>query len=308
MIKLFHGKESFLSLREVKREIADIKNLNPKISVTILEAPNYTTEEILNHISSQDMFVEQKILFLKRISTHKQKEDILEYFARNKENLYKQNYYFFWEDSKIASNTKYFKIFENIAEKTELNKPSFYSLIKDELVKHQISSDRETISLLASRVNFKPERLIQELEKLGLLGIKALNPKIVLSETVDTLEEVIWNLTKAINSSDKKTVFSILDKLFSQQVDSNFIISMIARNIRLFTQVKYLQEKRSASSQICSILKIPPFTLPELIQAAKNSSWEKIRYIYEKLSSLDYEIKRGNIDGQTGLILILNRT
>jgi DNA polymerase III delta subunit len=40
---------------------------------------------------------------------------------------------------------------------------------------------------------------------------------------------------------------------------------------------------------------------------AKEYSYERISLIYEKLSSLDYEIKRGRIEPQLGLTLLITK-
>lgn len=308
MLKLFHGKDTFLSLREVKKEIGQIIGKDKEIALVTIESKETLGEKIINNIVTNDMFSKRKIVLVKRLSENKEKESILEYISKSIKEISDENYYFFWEDSKIASNTKYFKMFKNIVEMGDMNKPSFYKWVSEELNSYKFTSDKETIQILSARVNYKTERLINELEKFSISNVTKLTKEIVIAETTDTLEEDIWALTKAINQSDKKTIFSILEKLFNQSVDTIFIISMIARNIRLYSQVKYLLEKDTPSSLICSQLRIPPFSLPELATNAKNSSWEKVQYIYEKLASLDFEIKRGNIDAQTGLILILNRS
>jgi DNA polymerase III delta subunit len=77
--------------------------------------------------------------------------------------------------------------------------------------------------------------------------------------------------------------------------------------MRLITQVKHMESQGKTSRDICSKLRIPPFTLPSLSSNAKRTDWDKIKYIYDKVASLDFEIKIGNIDAQTGLTLLLSR-
>ena len=79
---------------------------------------------------------------------------------------------------------------------------------------------------------------------------------------------------------------------------------MIVRNVRLITMAKHMVEKGASYSEIASTLKIPPFTVGPIVNSANRYSLEKIKTVYEKLSSLDYEIKVGRIEPKLGLTLI----
>jgi DNA polymerase-3 subunit delta len=78
---------------------------------------------------------------------------------------------------------------------------------------------------------------------------------------------------------------------------------MIARNLRISIEVKYLLEKGTNSKKMASILKLPPFAIYPVIKAVQNLNKEKILLQYKKLSNLDYEIKTGRIDPVLGLSL-----
>ena len=79
---------------------------------------------------------------------------------------------------------------------------------------------------------------------------------------------------------------------------------MLARNLRLVLLTKFLLRKGNDYRAISSELSIPPFTTPSLIKTAENSSDEKLKMLYTKLSNLDYQIKTGKIDANLGISLI----
>ena len=308
MRKLFHGKEPFLSLKNAKSHISLLNNDN-SFEILIIEAPERDPKEFINYFSTQSMFNPKRIILFKRLYDAKYKEDIVEYLLKNPD-LENTNdlHLLFWEDQKVPSNTKYFKLFkESTLESSVLNKIQFYSLASELLSQFEISHDRNTVALLSSRVNYSPERLENEIKKINIQNIKTLTSEIIIENSTDTLEKDIWDLTKSINQNAKEEIFRILESLFKQQTDSTFIISMIARNLRQIVLVKKQMELNLSNKEICSKLRIPPFTLPELQSSARNSDWEKLSFLYEKLASLDFEIKIGNIDPNTGLLLILNK-
>lgn len=308
MIKLFHGKESYLSFLNAKSYALALKQSSNAEYVSI-EAASKTSENLILLLSSDSIFNTPKVYLFKRLLQNKEKESVVE-FLITQTTISQNNHYIFWEDQKVPSNTKYFKHFQKVEavdESNILNKPSFQKWLKAQLDNNKIRYDIEVIQILSSRVNYNPERALNEIEKFIIEGVEILTKELVQEKTQDTLEKEIWDLTKHINEQNQEEIFRTYNNLKSQLLDPNFIISMLARNFRLLTLVKELTERKVSSREICSILRIPPFTLPELQSGSKEITWEKLKFLYEKLSSLDYEIKRGNIEPQTGLTLLLSK-
>lgn len=306
MIKLYHGKESFLSLLEAKKYIESI-NTDNSFEYVSVEAGNIDPEKLIQYISTDNIFNTPRIYLFKRLFTNKNKEGIVEFLIKQLTTS-NTSHYIFWEEQKIPSNTKYLKFFKKDSQEISvMNKPAFYAFAKSLLEENNIQCDRNTAIELSSRVNFSAERLVNEIEKFKIEGIEKLTTQLVEQKTTDTLERAIWDLTKYINLGQQSEVFKTYTNLNTQQVDPHFIISMLARNIRLIAQVKHMNELGENSGSICSKLRIPPFTLPELLNSAKSTNWEKVKFTYEKLASLDYEIKRGNIEPNTGLVLLISR-
>lgn len=131
-----------------------------------------------------------------------------------------------------------------------------------------------------------------------------MDPESDLRYVTDTLERDIWALIDAINHKDRTQSMNILENLYKQNNDPNYILSMLARNLRIMTLAKYLNEQGKSFKEICSILRIPPFTLPSILDSSKGYEWKNIQQIYKKLANLDQQIKTGKIDGNLGLTLI----
>ena len=114
----------------------------------------------------------------------------------------------------------------------------------------------------------------------------------------------IWKLIDHLNANDKANSLKAIENLTTQNNDPNYILAMLARNLRLIAQTKYLVGQGKDSRAIASALRLPPFTVPSLIKAANNQTEEKIKKLYEKFTNLDYQIKTGKIDGKLGLTLL----
>lgn len=308
MFTLYHGKDSYRSLQEARKRIQQLKDESGQAEVVVIDADTSEPERILTVLSSTDLFAGKKVVLLKRVFKNKNKEALVEALIE----ILPQNQTpptIFWEDHKVNGITKYFKFFKKndaLVEFDQMRKPGFVKWAMDEIEERGIKVDRNSVYELASRVNFQAERLINEVEKLFISGVKAID-KALLQNTADTLEYDIWKLIDAINEDDKKAVLDISENLLAAQQDPNYILAMLARNTKLLVQIKYLKEKGYHSKDIASKLRVPPFTVPSLSSSAEKVSMDKLKSIYEKLASLDFEIKRGNIDPQLGLTLLLTK-
>ncbi len=306
--KLYHGSSHFLSLEATHEQIDSIKSKKEGLEVLTINADTLDSQSILDALTSQNLFVSERILFIKRLYRNKKKEELIPAITKILENSTSKDTVIIWEDQKIKSNTKYYKFFgkdKKVEGFDELNKRTFFTWLREELKKQGMKMEAVATKEIAERTNYDPERCANELKKLKLMvDDNEIKKEDVEKLITNTLERDIWGLIESINEGDTKKSTRILEKLLSQAVDVNFIISMIARNLRLITLTKFLVNEGKSSSEIASILKIIPFTVPSLIRASKDYSEKKITYLYTKLSNLDYQIKRGLIEPKLGITLL----
>jgi DNA polymerase-3 subunit delta len=302
MYKLYIGNEPFLSLREAHKYTNKIKDDGFEYINIDVEKADITT--VIDTISSQNLFSKQRVILLKRVYKNRKKDDLIQFLMDYLPNL-SSDRIIIWEDQKVSSITRYVKFFKKdnkLEEYNKLNRRTFLTWARDEIKEKELTLDNNLISLLSELCNFNPERFENSIKKIKLLEKENITTEDINLLSVDTLEKDIWELIDNINNSTGNQI-KILEKILSQGTDPNYIISMLARNLRLVTLTKELREKGYATREIASILKIPPFTIPALINASSKYSMEKIKTLYEKLSNLDYEIKVGRIEPALGLTL-----
>lgn len=306
--KLYHGKNTFLSKELLRSEIENLKEKDPETEILTLEADTLNPEQILDPLSSPSLFAKKRLIIIKRIYKNKKKGDILEPLLELLDKSQSDDILLIWEEEKIRSNTKYYKFFKKenaVEESKDLNKRTFFTWLKKELGENNLEIDSDAKKILAERTNYDAERCANEIQKFKLDSDTNIIKKDAIEiQTADTLQENIWTLIDAINKGEKEISISILEKLYSQSTDPNYILAMLARNLRLIALTKHLVEEGRTSREISSILKIPPFTTPNLIKASKQYTDKKIETMYTKLSNLDHKIKTGKIDGSLGLTLI----
>ena len=70
MNKLFHGKGTFLSLREAKREIKNILE-NKDIEKMVIEGDKIAPEKVLDILNANSLFAPERLIFIKRLYRNK---------------------------------------------------------------------------------------------------------------------------------------------------------------------------------------------------------------------------------------------
>ncbi len=295
--KLYHGSSPYLSLEALKQDIKQYSD----IKFQIINAESKNPQEIYDQVGSNSLFESRRGIVIKRLYKNKEKDKLIESLLVVIEKNATEDIIYFWEDEKLRVNTKYLKFFVKTSSANqydELNKRTFATWLKEELKKNGLEMEGTLQKLLAERTNYDPERCANEIKKLKL------DPQADTRYITDTLENDIWNLIDSINQKNRIQSLNILENLYKQNSDPNYILSMLARNLRIMTLVKYLNEQGKSFKEICSMLRIPPFTLPSILDSSKKYEWKNITQIYKKLANLDHQIKTGKIDGNLGLTLI----
>jgi DNA polymerase-3 subunit delta len=274
--------------------------------VHILEADNIDPSTFVDKISSSGLFSNQRILFIKRLYRNKEKDVLIKYLLEAFDKNTSEDILIFWEDQKIRSTTKYLKAFKEnktLYESNKMNKRTFATWLKTELKENELELDAQCQKILSESANYDAERASNEIDKLTLTDEK-ITKEFLLQNISNTLELDIWKLIDYLNANNKAGSLEVIENLTKQNNDPNYILAMLARNLRLITQTKYLVENGHDSRSIASALKLPPFTVPSLLSASKNQTDEKIKKLYQKFTNLDYQIKTGKIDGHLGLTLL----
>jgi DNA polymerase-3 subunit delta len=305
VLKLFHGKNQYLSLREAKRYYKQLLESDPSVESIEIDAETVDATEIIELYETQGMFSSRKMLFVKRLNSCKNYADLVEHM-KSIDVCGITAELIFWENKKIASNTKYFKLLKEVGdiyESPDLNKRSFGKWAKEETATQAVEIEKDAMAELIQRSNYDPERFSNELSKFKLLK-KTVDLQTVKALTTDTFESDIWKLIDAINLGEKAKSVEILENLMRNNVEPHYILAMMYRNLRQVAQIKAMKEKGSDNREIASKLKIPPFTIPSLAKSSSRYSQQTIKKLYEKLTNLDYQIKVGEIAPEMGLTLI----
>lgn len=192
-----------------------------------------------------------------------------------------------------------------------LKKPQLTQWIKTELTKRNAKASLSVITRLAEMVGSNLWQMDSELEKLTLY---AENREITLSDldllVHKNLQESIFKLTDSLSSQNKKQTLQILHDLVDGGESLQAIFYMIVRQFRLIIMTKSCLEN-GKSSEIASLVGVPPFAVRGLTTAAQKFTAEQLRQIYARLLTIDTQLKTSEIqisaDDNSALLLVLEK-
>ncbi len=304
MITLVSGTNTYNSYQKAKELLswfAQTENLSPKIlDADIITDPNF----LLQEIEGVSMFDNGNIILAKRLLNNKK---LTTFFSDNFESLNKYPI-IIWQDSSADLRLKLVQRIKSkggFLEFKEEREGEIKKWIADELAKRGISLSKDLIDYIFLHVGSDKFYLENEIEKIALFK---------KSGTVEITESVlnrllgyetkgdIWKFLDYFGKRNKQKTIEEFLKLTSFEDNFQYIIAMIAREIRIFLTILFAKKNNLSFSE----LKINPFVLNKSSSKVSNFKEQELKLFSKKLLELDVAIKTGKIEEDIGLILFLN--
>ena len=302
---LLYGTNDYVINLEIKKIIKK-NNINTEDIINY----NYTETNIKNIIDdayTMPLFNDNKIIIVNNCtlfeSTSKKEEtSVLEdYLNKTNENTI---LILIEQVEKLDERKKIFKILKDNKSIIECNTININNLVKEQLEDYKINSN--TINKLIDRVGTNPYNLINEIEKLKLFKIK---DKTITDDDImfasKNIEDSLFDLIDYIINKNNEKIIELYHDLLLKNSEPIAILILISNQIRLMYQSKTLFYQGYSEKDIAATLEVHPYRVKLAIEKSRNYTNELLLKYLEDLAILDFEIKSGVKDADTGLELFL---
>lgn len=304
MITLVSGTNTYNSYKKAKEllsSFAQKQNLSQKIlDADIITDPNF----LLQEIEGVSMFDNGNVILAKRLLNNKK---LTTFFSDNFESLNKYPI-IIWQDSSADLRLKLVQRIKSkggYLEFKDEREAEIKKWVGEELAKRGVSLTRELVDYIFLHVGIDKFHLENEIEKIALfkqsvqveITEKVLNRLLGYETKGD-----IWKFLDFFGKRNKQKAIEEFLKLTSFEDNFQYIIAMIAREIRIFLSILFAKKNYLNFSE----LKINPFVLNKSAAKVSNFKEQELKMFSKKLLELDVAIKTGRIDEDIGLILFLN--
>ncbi len=315
MIIFFFGEDSFRikqKLNEVRQHF--IKNIDPgSFSLEEINGEKSSVSEISQKINTGSLFTKKRMIVISDIFKNKQ-EDIFKYLIdlNKKQRNDKSNALVFVDEhitaTKLKENSKKFllilKKLPYSQEFKALDHKQVLNFAREAFSQKKQDISFSALSLLVEKTGNDLWRLNNEINKLCAL---AKERKIEI-EDINTLvsgefEEKIFILIDAFFEKRKSIAYRTLHEQLSAGLSSEYILSMLIRQIKILLEIKSAQ-RTTSNEKLAAALGLHPFVVKKSLISVNKFSLNQLKQIFTNLVELEYKSKIGQQNLKNELFLL----
>ena len=307
MLILLYGEDCFRSRQKLNEIIKQYQDKNQiGLSLIRFKENDLDIDKIRQNIESVSMFDEKKLIILEDVFKNKIFfKDFSKYIKKNKLKDNQNIIVVLYQDGKLTGSAfkGQFSMFEEFK---SLNNVETVNWLKKEISKNNIDINHGALIKLVSYIGNDLWQLNNEINKLDSYK----NGKTINEEDIDILVNVkidtnIFNTLDALAKRDKKTAFKLLHEHLEQGENEIYLLSMFVYQVRTLIKLKDLIEKGTTYYDLAKKSKLHPFVIKKSSEQLNNFSLEQLKKVYHRLLEIDLELKKGHIDGQVALDLLI---
>lgn len=332
MFYIFHGEDEFgraEQLSELKRVLAEIDPAMADLNTTVLEGSRLTLSE-LRHVCDAIPFMADRRLVIvhgllgRTIPSRRKKGAQEANAARDGELLADLGEYLpmmppttrlvFVEARTLPDSHPILKL-AMAEQKKDQAYIKVFDLPEDKQLPGWIQRrarakggqiDSEAANLMAILVGRNTRLLDQEIEKLLLYA----GDRSVLTDDVQKLvsrasETSVFDLVDSVGRRQTEHALRLLHRLLEDGAAPLYLLTMLARQVRILIQVAELQDQGLNSQEMARRLKLHPFVVKKGLAQARNFDMAQLVVAHRRILDTDWSIKTGKVEDVLALDLLV---
>jgi len=308
MIIFLYGQDTYRSRQKLNEIIENYKKAHKSgVNLKIFGGNNFDFDEIQNEIKQASIISGKKLLLLKDAFSN---AGFKEKFLKNSKSfINSKDLIVFYEEKEITKTNSLFKLLKKSAKSQEfepLDGQSLKNWIKKEFDDKKAKTEAGVTEKLISFIGSDSWRLSNEIRKLASFA----KNKIIQIKDVDLLvkpkiETDVFKTIDAIAEKNKKQALELLHKHLSKGDSPLYLLSMINFQFRNLILIKNLVEKDYTSEKIQKSTKLHPYVVRKSLWQIRKFSSPELKKIYQRIFKVDMDIKRGRIEPELALDLLI---
>jgi len=315
MIYLIHGQDNFRSEEYLNSLINFYQKDNPfyfSFDFSDKFLPSLEISEIKEILSSRNLFSDTKLIVFKNLLNNTPinfQKEILKSVFENKIDKAKSTMLIIYENNKVKEGTLLKWLKDKVKSTKEyplLKKRELNQWVDEEAKKLGVKLNKEAQDILMNSFESDTGLIYYALKKLSLIQKGVIDRKI--------LEENVWlpfntNIFSFLDTLAERKIASAFNFLMKEIKQDNsqfhllYLLKMIIFEFRNLLVIKEVKAK--SFLEIQKKTKIHPYTLSKIYPLAKGFSLDELKKIYQKLFLCDERIKRGLMESELALQMLL---
>lgn len=291
----------------IKREIDNI--IGSVTDVVKYDLSSNKIDSLLDDASCISLFGDKKVLigenaiFLTGTNTNIDHD--LDYLERYVNEISHQNIVIITVLSeKLDERKKIVKTLKKnvkVIKKEVIEEKNLDKFIITEFKQREYEIDYKTAKYFIDYIGKNVDILISEINKMIMYKD---NDKVITISDINNISskgynDNVFDLCDGIMQKDFNKIFTCYNDLISLKEEPIKLIALISNQFILVYQSKLLAQDRKNNKDIASILSVHPYRVKLALET--NYKISELKEIIKKLHNLDYGIKSGSLDKESGL-------
>jgi DNA polymerase-3 subunit delta len=311
MIAIYFGPDEYMRSEAIKQLLATIPDAARSLNVVRLDGKRFKLEALMNACEAFPFLHDRRLVIVDDLLKHqkagKERDELKTYLDK----LPAWADVLFNENEEFDKRNAIFNHISKIGQVQEFLHPKETELIRwigEQARARQVVIDNAATARLIALVGNNGRTLINELDKLAnyVRPGGSINESVVQLMVADDTEQNLFTFIDEMAARRKGAALAKLRKLIADGQAPQYIIFMIARQIRILLQVRELDLARTRPNDIAAKVGLRPgFLTDKAIQQARGFRADELERLHERLLSLDHKSKTGGVDVLAGLDLLV---
>jgi DNA polymerase-3 subunit delta len=118
-------------------------------------------------------------------------------------------------------------------------------------------------------------------------------------------EANIFDLVDCVGRREADRALRLLHRMLDEEAAPLYLLTMLARQIRILIQVSELREQGHTPKEIASRLKMHPYVVDKGLAQSRNFSMAQLEAAYQRLVETDWAIKAGRSEDVLALDMLV---
>ena len=301
MLIFICGKDTFRSQLKLRELIAAHTQKKNTLIIT-LDGENFTLPAFKNHLRTRGLFNEEKLIIIKNLIAEQKFSDtdtllpLLEAIPQSITVIFFERVE---PDKKLSlihylANPRPQNSAHSFFEYPLLNEQELSRWIQIELNRAHKIVDRDASAYIAAACA-NSWHAHGELQKLISLSANHITKEIVESLLLPKIDDNIFHFIDALNTQNPAQAIRLLEEQFKSGSDTFYILTMVARQIKILIKIKSALETSLPQNSIAQNINEHPFVVSKALSTAKRISYTKLVALLNNILAIDKKLKTTSI-------------
>ncbi len=308
MLIFLYGENTYDSQKKLsKLKERFLEKDESGVNLIELDGDNLDIVSLKRELETVSFLGDKRLVIIKNLLANKDKQ-LFDKIIPELENIPEGIILVFYEAGLPDQRLKISKKLKNEAQAQEFKLPENFKLnawIQNEVISREGDIDQAAINKLAVFVGNDLWQLSNEIDKLIAYcsdeKIKVEDVELLVKAKID---DNVFELTDAFGRRDKSRVLKILHDFSGLGFSPEYLLGMIALQLRNLIQVKDLSDRGVSQPEVQKQTGLHPYVVKKTLEQSRLFDLDRLKIIYRKLAELDERIKRGKIKPEVALDML----